>query len=218
MSTDKNDVGTKKKTSTQRKKDSTLPPSDDKENPTAPTPTDDKENPTEPTPTDDKENPTEPTPTDDQEKPTEPTPTDDQEKRKTEINKLLFNREKGKITLFVALSENDTEEASSELDEDVVDVDRLEGVIKQAVDSINKNAHNADIKKEMSLLMKSISKDVTNGEFSKKQVSDAEIEKTLEYLRDAIQKAEEFGLVYTEKGEQITGAIAGEKGIVLVSE
>ncbi|CAM3930877.1 hypothetical protein [Vibrio aquimaris] len=193
MSTDKNDVGTKKKTSTQRKKDSPLPPSDDKEKTTAPTPTDDKENPTEPTPTDDQEKP-------------------------TEINKLLFNREKGKITLFVALSENDTEEASSELDEDVVDVDRLEGVIKQAVDSINKNAHNADMKKEMSLLMKSISKDVTNGEFSKKQVSDAEIEKALEYLRDAIQQAEEFGIVYTEKGEQITGAIAGEKGIVLVSE
>ncbi|EMA8958627.1 hypothetical protein U5315_002708 [Vibrio fluvialis] len=37
-------------------------------------------------------------------------------------------------------------------------------------------------------------------------------------LRDAIQNAEQFGLVRTESGQVITGAIDTENGIVLVEE
>ncbi len=37
-------------------------------------------------------------------------------------------------------------------------------------------------------------------------------------LRDAIQKAEKFGLVYTDKGQVITGAVFENGSIVLVSE
>jgi hypothetical protein len=39
---------------------------------------------------------------------------------------------------------------------------------------------------------------------------DNELQQALENLRDAIQKAETFGLVYTAKGELITGAIEQE--------
>ena len=37
----------------------------------------------------------------------------------------------------------------------------------------------------------------------------------LEKLRTAIQEAEEFGLVRTETGQVITGAIASPDGIIL---
>ncbi len=40
----------------------------------------------------------------------------------------------------------------------------------------------------------------------------------LERLRNAIQDAEELGLVRTEEGMVITGAIESDSGIVLVSE
>lgn len=42
-----------------------------------------------------------------------------------------------------------------------------------------------------------------------------EMEKALEDLRAAIQNAEQFGLVRTENGTVITGAIESEHGIVL---
>lgn len=44
------------------------------------------------------------------------------------------------------------------------------------------------------------------------------IEETLEALRAAIQDAEQFGLVRTEDGKVITGAVESEHGIVLVAE
>ncbi|MCG6346705.1 hypothetical protein K6U40_14565 [Vibrio fluvialis] len=45
-----------------------------------------------------------------------------------------------------------------------------------------------------------------------------EKQKALELLRDAIQNAEQFGLVRTESGQVITGAIDSEHGFVLVEE
>ncbi|ELL9329711.1 hypothetical protein RX455_001464 [Vibrio fluvialis] len=45
-----------------------------------------------------------------------------------------------------------------------------------------------------------------------------EKQKAMELLRDAIQNAEQFGLVRTESGQVITGAIDTENGIVLVEE
>lgn len=44
------------------------------------------------------------------------------------------------------------------------------------------------------------------------------MEKALEVLRQAIQDAEEFGMVRTEDGTVITGAVLSEHGIVLVTE
>ncbi|EJZ9093487.1 hypothetical protein OIX85_003898 [Vibrio parahaemolyticus] len=44
------------------------------------------------------------------------------------------------------------------------------------------------------------------------------IKKALFDLRDAIQQAEAFGLVRTEDGTPITGAIFTKTGIVLVKE
>ncbi|WP_277871996.1 hypothetical protein [Enterovibrio norvegicus] len=44
------------------------------------------------------------------------------------------------------------------------------------------------------------------------------MEQALEALRQAIQDAEEFGLVRTEDGTVITGAMPSEDGIVLVRE
>lgn len=41
------------------------------------------------------------------------------------------------------------------------------------------------------------------------------LEDVLENLRDAIQEAEQFGLVRTESGQVITGAVESEDGIVL---
>ncbi|EQB9053815.1 hypothetical protein ACYVOS_003699 [Vibrio cholerae] len=43
-------------------------------------------------------------------------------------------------------------------------------------------------------------------------------EHALEVLRDAIQNAEQFGLVRAENGQVITGAIDSEDGFVLVEE
>ena len=43
------------------------------------------------------------------------------------------------------------------------------------------------------------------------------MKKALEDLRTAIQNAEEFGLVRTEEGKVITGAIESDKGIVLTN-
>lgn len=40
----------------------------------------------------------------------------------------------------------------------------------------------------------------------------------LESVRDAIQQAEEFGLVRTESGEVITGAVMTEHGIMLTKD
>ncbi|AGG58146.1 hypothetical protein AB4453_11110 [Vibrio atlanticus] len=40
----------------------------------------------------------------------------------------------------------------------------------------------------------------------------------LEVLRDAIQNAEQFGLVRTENGKVITGAVDSEHGFVLVED
>lgn len=45
-----------------------------------------------------------------------------------------------------------------------------------------------------------------------------EKQKALELLRDAIQNAEQFGLVRTESGQVITGAVDSENGITLVEE
>ncbi|CAH9012153.1 putative coil containing protein [Vibrio phage 121E34-1] len=46
-----------------------------------------------------------------------------------------------------------------------------------------------------------------------------ELQFALEVLRDAIQSAEEFGRVYTDQGQLITGAVIGDDGaITLVSE
>ncbi|WP_243032989.1 hypothetical protein [Vibrio cincinnatiensis] len=45
-----------------------------------------------------------------------------------------------------------------------------------------------------------------------------EREHALETLRDAIQNAEQFGLVRTESGQLITGAIDSESGFVLIEE
>ena len=42
-----------------------------------------------------------------------------------------------------------------------------------------------------------------------------EMKQALETLRQAIQEAEQFGLVRTETGQVITGAIETENGIVL---
>jgi len=42
--------------------------------------------------------------------------------------------------------------------------------------------------------------------------------KALEDLRVAIQNAEQFGLVRTENGQVITGAIDSENGIVLTED
>ncbi|WP_256549390.1 hypothetical protein [Photobacterium sp. CCB-ST2H9] len=44
------------------------------------------------------------------------------------------------------------------------------------------------------------------------------MENALEALRDAIQEAEAFGVVRTEDGTPITGAVSSEHGIVLVTE
>ncbi|MBV7264356.1 hypothetical protein KCG43_20300 [Photobacterium sp. WH24] len=46
----------------------------------------------------------------------------------------------------------------------------------------------------------------------------SEMDKALEALRVAIQNAEEYGLVRTEDGAVITGAVASENGFVLVRE
>ena len=45
-----------------------------------------------------------------------------------------------------------------------------------------------------------------------------ERQKAMELLRDAIQNAEQFGLVRTDSGQVITGAIDTENGFVLVEE
>ncbi|MBY8288655.1 hypothetical protein KW528_21610 [Vibrio fluvialis] len=45
-----------------------------------------------------------------------------------------------------------------------------------------------------------------------------EMQKVVEALRVAIQEAEKFGLVRTEDGSVITGAVATEHGIVLVED
>lgn len=44
------------------------------------------------------------------------------------------------------------------------------------------------------------------------------LQETLDRLRVAIQDAEYYGMVYTESGELITGAIYDGKSIVLVQE
>ena len=44
------------------------------------------------------------------------------------------------------------------------------------------------------------------------------VDKVLEELRDAIQSAEDFGLVRTEDGTVITGAVMSENGVVLTKE
>ncbi|WP_187985129.1 hypothetical protein [Vibrio metschnikovii] len=49
-------------------------------------------------------------------------------------------------------------------------------------------------------------------------MSDQEKAKAVEELRIAIQNAEQFGLVRTEDGSVITGAIATERGIMLVED
>lgn len=43
------------------------------------------------------------------------------------------------------------------------------------------------------------------------------IEKVIENLRDAIQQAEQFGLVRTECGAVITDAIVSDNSVVLIS-
>ena len=45
-----------------------------------------------------------------------------------------------------------------------------------------------------------------------------EMKKALEQLRKAIQNAEQFGLVRTESGQVITGAVESENGIVLTED
>lgn len=47
---------------------------------------------------------------------------------------------------------------------------------------------------------------------------DKEMNEALEALRTAIQNAEKFGLVRTENGTVVTGAVGSEHGIVLVNE
>ncbi|EKO3922815.1 hypothetical protein GCS56_000032 [Vibrio metschnikovii] len=49
-------------------------------------------------------------------------------------------------------------------------------------------------------------------------MSDQEKAKAVEELRIAIQNAEQFGLVRTEDGSVITGAIEAEFGIMLVED
>ncbi|MFG0448334.1 hypothetical protein [Vibrio sp. YQ_11] len=44
---------------------------------------------------------------------------------------------------------------------------------------------------------------------------DKALKAALENLRDAIQQAEQFGLVRTESGQVITGAVSSDDGIVL---
>lgn len=46
----------------------------------------------------------------------------------------------------------------------------------------------------------------------------SDLDKVLEKLRTAIQEAEEFGMVRTEDGKVITGAVATDSGIVLVED
>ncbi|ELE2164745.1 hypothetical protein RC856_001422 [Vibrio fluvialis] len=45
-----------------------------------------------------------------------------------------------------------------------------------------------------------------------------EKQKALELLRNAIQNAEQFGLVRIENGQVITGAVDSENGFVLIEE
>ncbi|SHO57876.1 hypothetical protein [Vibrio quintilis] len=45
-----------------------------------------------------------------------------------------------------------------------------------------------------------------------------EIKQVVENLREAIQQAEQFGLVRTENGQVITGAIVSENSIVLTED
>lgn len=46
-----------------------------------------------------------------------------------------------------------------------------------------------------------------------------ELQFALEALRNAVQQAEAFGMVYTSHGELITGAVIDDNGaIILVSE
>lgn len=45
-----------------------------------------------------------------------------------------------------------------------------------------------------------------------------DMQKAVELLRAAIQEAEQFGLVRTEDGSVITGAMATEYGIMLVED
>ncbi|WP_417585324.1 hypothetical protein [Nitrincola sp.] len=46
----------------------------------------------------------------------------------------------------------------------------------------------------------------------------SEMQKAVEALREAIQEAEQFGLVRTEDGSVITGAVATEHGVMLVED
>ena len=46
----------------------------------------------------------------------------------------------------------------------------------------------------------------------------SEMERALDDLRKAIQSAEQFGLVRTEQGVVITGAIESKHGIVLTTD
>lgn len=55
--------------------------------------------------------------------------------------------------------------------------------------------------------------------YHKEKISmNTELNQVLEALRTAIQDAEQFGMVRTEDGTVITGAVAAEDGIVLVKE
>lgn len=50
-------------------------------------------------------------------------------------------------------------------------------------------------------------------------MEEQEKQDALETLRVAIQQAEDFGMIYTDQGQLITGAVIGANGsIVLVSE
>ncbi|MDF5166538.1 hypothetical protein P3612_11085 [Vibrio parahaemolyticus] len=46
-------------------------------------------------------------------------------------------------------------------------------------------------------------------------IKDNQLKAVLENLRDAIQQAEQFGLVRTESGQVITGAVSSDDEIVL---
>lgn len=50
------------------------------------------------------------------------------------------------------------------------------------------------------------------------ELYEAKKQKSLHAIRDAIQQAEEFGLVRTESGEVITGAVMTEHGIMLTKD
>ncbi|CAH0531858.1 hypothetical protein CTH30272_04106 [Allocatenococcus thiocycli] len=49
-------------------------------------------------------------------------------------------------------------------------------------------------------------------------MEDNQLKAVLENLRDAIQQAEQFGLLRTESGQVITGAVSSEDGIVLTED